>query len=83
MKKGMRVSDQGEFCIQHILSGVYIVRKAADEQSALTGLEIGFFFFIMWIMTKEAFYSKLKYFCWILLFILTSFVVGILVFQRG
>lgn len=34
-------------------------------------------------MTKEALFSKLKYFFWILLFILISLTTGILVFYRG
>lgn len=34
-------------------------------------------------MTKKAFLSKLKYFLWISLFILISFLVGILVYLKG
>lgn len=34
-------------------------------------------------MTKKALTSKLKYFCWILLFILCSLLIGIAVYLRS
>ncbi len=62
----------------------FVARKLSSKRINSLSLEKRSLMPIMkFDMTKKAFLSKLKYFLWISLFILISFLVGILVYLKG